>query len=127
MHGLLEPGFAAERLDELKRCAHLVERRNLEQLNVVEPGHHTFVLIFAEQRFHHGASLWPELSEDIALAHLVGALASGERRLVESDVANEVKRVEIFADLFHQRAKQQPFFSQLFDHSVFARFAIPTP
>ncbi len=95
VHGLLETGFGAKGLDELKRGAHLVEGRNFEQLDVVQPTDHTFVLVLGEQRFQHGSGLRAKLGEDVALAHLVGALAAGERRLVEGDVADQVKRVQV--------------------------------
>ena len=68
-----------------------------------------FVLIFLEQGFQHRAGLRAVLGEDIALADILHALASGERRPIEGHVADEVEGVEVLADFLGQRFEQQPF------------------
>ena len=45
------------------------------------------------------------------LRTLLGALAPGERRLVEGDVADQVERVEVLADLLGQRVEDRPSFA----------------
>ncbi len=57
MHGLLETGFSAKRLNELKRRAHLVEWRNFQQFDVIQPTDDTFVLVLGEQCLQYGTSL----------------------------------------------------------------------
>ena len=53
--------------------------------------------VLVEQGLEHGAGLVAVLGEDVALLHLVGALAARERRLVEGDVADEVEGVVVAA------------------------------
>ena len=106
-------------LDEFDRCAHGVERRNLQDVRIVEVGD-AFVLVFLEQGFEHGAGLRAVLGEDIALADVVGALAAGERRLVEGHVADQVEGVEVLAHFLGQRVEQQTFALQFLDDGLLA-------
>ena len=110
--GVLEIRARAELLDELERRAHRVERRNLKNARVVEVDD-ALVLVLLQQRFEHGAGLRAVLGEDVALADVVGALAAGERRLVEGDVADEVEGVEVLADFLGERVERQPFVRQV--------------
>ena len=80
---------------------------------------------FCEQRFEHGAGLRAVLGEDVALAHVLGPLAAGERRPVEGDVADEVEGIEVLADFLGQRVEQQPFVRQFFDDGLLALGGVP--
>ena len=95
--------------DEFDGRADGVERRNLSgsagSSRLVTP----FVLILLRAGFEHGAGLRAVLGEDVALADVLRAFASGERRLVEGDVADEIEGVEVLADFVGQRFEQQPF------------------
>ena len=62
---------------------------------------------FCEQGFEHGAGLRAVLGEDVALADVLGALAAGERRPVEGDVADQVEGVEVLADFLGERIERQ--------------------
>ena len=105
MHGVLETGSGAELLDQLERCAHRVERWDLQHLHIVQPADDAFVLVLREQSFQDGAGLRAVLGEHVALFHVVGPVAPGERRLVEGDVADQVEGVEVFADFLQQRVE----------------------
>ena len=102
-----------------------VERRDFQNPGVIEAGDDAFVLILGEQGFEHGAGLRAVFGEHVALAHVVGTLTAGERRLVEGDVADEVEGVEVLADFFQQRVEQQPFFGQFFDDGFFTLGGFP--
>ena len=103
VHGMLEACLAAELLDELERGAHVVEGRDFEHLDVVQSADHPFVLVLGEQRLQHGAGLRAVFGEYITLLHVVGALAPGQRRPVEGDVADQVEGVEVLAHFIQQR------------------------
>ena len=96
---------AAELTDELDGGAHGGEGGDLQDAQVVKVGD-AFVLVFLEQGLEHGAGLGAVFGEDVALADVVGALAPGERRLIEGDVADEVKGIEVFTDLLGQRTSR---------------------
>ena len=80
---------------------------------------------FCEQRVEHGAGLRAVLGEHVALADVLGPLAAGERRLVEGDVADQVERVEVLADLLGERLERQPFVFQFFDDRLLALGCLP--
>ena len=80
---------------------------------------------FCEQRLEHGSGLRAVLREHVALADVVGALAAGQRRLVERDVADQVERVEVRADLLGERLERQALLLQLFDDRLLALGAVP--
>jgi len=103
--GVLEIGAAAELSDELQWRAHITEGRDFQHPDVVEAGYDPFILILGEQGFEHGAGLRAVLGEHVALFHVVGPVAPGERRLVEGDVADQVEGVEVFADFLQQRVE----------------------
>ena len=84
-----------------------------------------FVLVLLQQGFEHGAGLRAVLGEDVALADVLGALAAGERRLVEGDVADQVEGVEVLADLLGQRVEQQALVGQLLDDGLLALGGVP--
>ena len=65
------------------------------------------------------------LGEDIALADVVGALAAGERRLVEGDVADQVEGVEVLAHFLGQRVERQALGFQFLDDGLLALGAVP--
>ncbi len=125
MYRVFKAGTGTERLDELERRAHRGERRDFQNSGVVKTGDDAFVLIFGQQGFKHGAGLRAVSGEDIALAHVVGTIAAGERRLVEGDVADQVEGVEVFADFFQQRVEQEPFFGQFFNDDFFTLGSLP--
>ena len=113
-----------ELLDELEGRSHRIERRNLQNPWVAKVDD-ALILIFLQQRFKHGAGLRAVLGEDIALADVIRALAAGERRLVESDVADEVEGIEILADFFGQRLKREAFVFEFFDDGLLALGGFP--
>ncbi len=78
-----------------------------------------------QQGFKHGAGLRAVFGEDIALADIVCALAARERRLVESDMADEVEGVEVLADFLGQRVKGQAFVFEFFDDGLLALGGFP--
>ena len=117
--GLLEVAAGAELLDELQRRAHRGERRDLQDVRVVEV-EYAFVLILLQQGLQHGAGLGAVLGEDVALADVVGTLAAGERRPVEGDVADQVEGVEILAHLLGQGLQGQALGGQFLDNRLLA-------
>ena len=72
------------------------EGRDLQHVGVVEV-EHALVVVLREQRVEHGAGLRAVFREHVALLHVLGALAPGERLAVEGDVADEVEGVEVLA------------------------------
>ena len=122
--GVLEVGAGAELLDELNRRAHRVEGRDLKDAGVVEV-EDAFVLVLRQQGFEDGAGLRAILGEDVALADIVGALAAGERRPVEGDVADQVEGIEILADFLGERVERQPFVGQFLDDGLLALGGVP--
>jgi hypothetical protein len=95
--GFLEAVAAAEGFEWFDRSTHCVERRETQDERIIEV-RHALVLVFLEQRFEYGTRLPAVSGKDIALAHVARALAPGKRRLIESDVADEIERIEILAD-----------------------------
>ena len=81
--------------------------------------------VLVEQRVEDGAGLLAVLGEDVALAHVVGALPAGERRLVEGDVADEVEGVVVPADLLGQLVEEDALLGQLLDDGLLAVSLVP--
>src|SRR5262245_9618994 len=100
MHSALEVSACAEVFDELRHGAHAGEGGDLQQARVSETCDYAVVLIFVQQGFEHGTGLWAVLGEHIALAHVGHALAAGEWRLVEGNVADKVKGIKVLANFF---------------------------
>ena len=96
-----------------------VERRDPQDLRVLEV-EHALVLVLLQERVEHGPGLLAVLREHVALAHVLGALAAGERRLVEGDVADQVEGVEVLADLLGQRVEDQALVLELVDDRLLA-------
>ena len=111
-------------LDELEGRAHRVERRNLQDPRIAEIDD-ALILIFLQQRFKHGAGLRAVFREDIALADVIRALAAGERRLVEGDMADKVEGIEVLADFLGQRVERQAFVFEFFDDGLLALGRFP--
>ena len=124
MDGEHEIRARAEFFDELERRAHRVERRNLKDPRVAEVDD-ALILIFLQQRFKHGAGLRAVFGEHVALADVVRALAAGERRLIKSDMADEVEGIEVLADFLGERVERQPFVFQLLDDGLLALGCLP--
>ena len=124
--GLGEIGAGAELPDQLERRAHLADRRDLQHLGIIEV-QHALVAVFGQERLQHRAGLRAVFCEDVALAHVVGPLAPGQRGLVESDVADQVERIEILADLVQQMLERQSLAFQLLNDQLLALGFFPTP
>ena len=56
---------------------------------------------------------------------LLGALAPGERRLVEGDVADEIEGVVVAAHLFRQLVEKHALARQFFDDGLLALGVVP--
>ena len=66
------------------------------------------------------ARAWsPKLRKAVALADVLGAFFSRERRTIEGDVANEIERVEFFADLLGQGVEQDSVLFEFLDDRLF--------
>ena len=102
VNSFLEAVPSAEGFQQFDGSPHGVERRNFQDVRIVEVGD-TFVLVFLKQRFQHCAGLLALFGEDIALAGILHALSSGERRLIERHVADEVEGVEVLSHFLGQR------------------------
>ena len=113
-----------EFLYELDRCSHRIERRDLQNPRVAQVDD-TLILIFLQERFKHGAGLGAILGEDISFADTLCAFAARERGLVESDVADKVKRIEVLADFIGQRLKREAFVFEFFDNGLLAFGRLP--
>lgn len=76
LDGGVECRACPEFLDELERCSHRIERRNLQDSRVTQIDD-ALILIFLQQGLQHGAGLGTVFGEDIALAHVVGPARGG--------------------------------------------------
>jgi hypothetical protein len=123
-NGLLEICSRTEVPDELDGCAHAVERRDAQDLRILQV-EDALILVFVEQRVEHGASLLAVPREHVALADVVGPLAAGERRLVEGDMADQIERVEVLADLLGQRVEDRALVRELVDDRLLALRGLP--
>ena len=87
---------------------------------------HALVLAyFCQQRIEHGAGLRAVFREHVALADVLGALAAGQRRLVEGDVADEVEGVEVLAHFLGERIERQALGFQFLDDGLLALGRLP--
>ena len=83
------------------------------------------ILILLQQRLKHGAGLRAVFGENIALADIFRALAARKRRLIESNVADEIEGIEVLADFFGERIKGKPFVFEFFDDGLLALGGLP--
>ena len=97
---------------------------NLKDPRIVEVDD-AFVLVFLQQGFEHGAGLRAVLGEDIALADVLGALAAGERRLVEGDVADQVEGSRSLPTSSASGSSSKPSLVQFFDDGLLALGGVP--
>jgi hypothetical protein len=93
-------------------AAHRAEGRDLEHIRIVEI-EHAFVLIFGEERIEHGAGLRPVFCEHVALFHVVGPLAAGQRLAVKGDMADQVEGIKVLAKFFGAEAETATLREQL--------------
>ena len=126
LHSEHEIRASPEFFYELDWRSHCIERRDLQNPRVAQVDH-TLILIFLQERFKHGASLWAVLRENISLADVFSAFAARERGLVECHMADKVKRVEVFAYFFGQRVQGQAFVFEFFDNGLLALGRFPAP
>jgi hypothetical protein len=117
--GVDEIRARAEWTNELDGRAHSIERRYLKDTRIAEV-EDALVLIFDEESFQDGARLWAVPGEDVALAHILHALMAGESRLVKSDVADQVERIEVLADFFRERRKREALGFEFFNDGLLA-------
>ena len=93
MHGLEISRFATERLDQFgggTQAGERIEGKYFNVFDALDPG----ISVLVEQAVEDGAGLFAVFGEYVFLLDLFGALFPGQRRAVESDVADQVKRVE---------------------------------
>ncbi len=86
---------------------------------------HALVLILGQQRIEHGAGLGTVFREHVALLHVLGALAAGERLLVEGDMADEVEGVEVLAQFLGDGIERQALGLQFLDDRLLALRRLP--
>ena len=122
--GAFEVDAGAELPDELHGCTHGIERGDGEDAGVFEVDD-ALVLILLEERFQDGAGWGAVLSEDVALADTVGALAAREGGLVEGDVADEVEGVEVATDFLGEGGQGQALGREFVEDGLFALGAAP--
>ena len=119
MDGVFEAPPIAERLDKLDDAAHRIERRDLQHIGVVEI-EHALVGILGKQRIEHGAGLGAIFRENVALPDAFGAFPTGKRLSVERDMADQVERIQVLAQLFRDRVEGQALGFQFFDDGPLA-------
>ena len=124
VNGPFEPCSIAEGIDQLHDAAHRAERGDPQDRGVVEI-QHPFVGVLGEEGIEYGAGLAAVLGEDVMLLDRFGTLAPRQRFFVEGDVADQVERVEVFAQFLGDRVERQPFGFELFDDRLFARRPFP--
>lgn len=109
MDSFVVASFAAKGFNQFDGCTELVKGIELEDFDVLDVLN-AGVGVFIQQRFQHLARCTGVFGEVVTLFHLFGAFFTRQRRLVERDVADQVKRIEWLAlFLFH-------FFGQGFPH-----------
>ena len=96
MHGPVEIELAAEGTDQFHPCAEAIERRDLENVGVVEI-EYALIGILVEQRVEYGAGLTSVFREHIPLLDVLGPLTAGQRFGVEGNVTDEIEGIEILA------------------------------
>ncbi len=80
-----------------------------------------FVGVLVEQRLEDARAFVAVLGEVVALAHVVGALTAGERRLIEGDVADEVEGVEsCLTYVLGERLEEDALLVELVDDRLLA-------
>lgn len=109
---LIQPAKGANDFNGGAETGERVDGENLRFLNRTN----AFVGVFVQQGLQHALRLFAVAGEVIALLDLLGALFSGERRLIPGYVADQIKGVEFLAGLaayfFCQRFKENPFVGQ---------------
>src|SRR5690348_819102 len=128
MHGFVVAVTPTEGIDQLHRRTDATEWIELEDLDVFD-GLDAGVGVFVQQAFQHLPGCALIFGKVVALAHLVGALATRQRRLVEGDVADQVERIELLAEfllnLVGQRLPQHALPGQLLDDGLLLRSIAP--
>src|SRR6187200_1878384 len=90
--------LAAEQVHDFNRRTKIckwVNFQNFKRLDAFDAS----IGIFLKQSIEDSAGLLTIFREDVALANIFGAFAAGERRLVEGNVANQVKGIVVAAYL----------------------------
>src|SRR5690606_31666875 len=93
MNRLVVSRFATKRLDQLDGRTNLAEGIQLQDLDVLDVLD-ARVGVLVQQGLQHLASGTRVFGKVVALFHLLGALSTSQRRLVEGDMADEVEGVE---------------------------------
>ena len=114
----------AKGLDQLHRSAECGEGRDAQHGGVIEV-EHTLVRILGQQRVEYGPRPFPVLVEHITLFDAVGPLAPGQRFGVEGDMADEVERIEVFAQPPGDDVERQAFGLQFLDDRLRAFGGFP--
>src|SRR5690606_23750831 len=104
--------LGAEAADELDRGAELGERTHPEDLDALD-GLDPLVGVLVEERFEDRPGLLAVAGKVVALPDSLRALATGERRAVEGDVADEVEGVVVPANFLGQRVEEHALLLQL--------------
>ena len=119
-----EAVLAAEGANEFNAGAERAKRRDRQHVGIVEV-EHALVGIFGKQGIEHGARLPAVFGEHVALLDVLGPLAPGQRLLVESDMADEVKGIEVLAQFLGDRIERQALGFQFLDDRLLAVRRLP--
>jgi len=98
VYGNHEVRASTEFLNELHGRSHRIKGRDLQDARVAKIDD-ALVLVFLQQGFKDSACLRAVLGEYIAFSDIVRPLATRQCRTVEYHMADEIERVEVFADL----------------------------
>ena len=124
MDGPIKARLAPEGANEFDGRAEPVERRDPENIGVVKV-QDALVGVLGQECVENGASLVAVFREHVALLHIVGPLATSQWLGVEGDMADQVKGIEVLAQLFDDGVKWQPFGLQFVDDGLLTLGSIP--
>ncbi len=128
MHGVLVLIQSAKGANDFNGGAEAGEGVDGEYLRFLN-WTNAFVGVFFQQGLQHALRLLAIAGEVIALFNLLGALFTGEWRLISGYVADQIKGVEFLAGLaayfFCQRLKENPFVGQLVNDGLLFFGTVP--
>ena len=124
MYGRHKACARSEFFNELERCAHRIERWNLQDAGITQVND-SLILILLQDCLKHGAGLGTILRKYVTLADVVGPLPTCQSWLVECDMTDEVERVEILADLIGEGLQGKAFAFELVDNGLLAVCGTP--
>ena len=108
----------AKQPDDFNRCAELVQRLNSQHVDGFN-GLDAFVGILLQQGLQYGSCLIAVFSEVVSLPDVLRSLTACQGRLVEGDMADQIERVEVFANLFSKFGEEDTVFFQFSNDGFF--------